>query len=64
MSNISVEENNIKQEIKELESISIIAMENLETELNKYSEEIHSGEIELLSIHPDRPLTLDIKKVY
>ncbi len=64
MSKVIVEQNNIKQEIKELESVSIIAMENLEAELNKYSEEIHSDEIELLSLHPDRPLILDIKKVY
>ena len=64
MSEMIVEQNNIKQEIKELESVSIIAMENLEAELNKYSAEIHSEEIELLSIRPDRPLVLDIKKVY
>ncbi len=64
MNNEAIEQPNIKQEIKELENVSIIAMENLEAELNKYSEEIHSGEIELLSIHPDRPLILDIKKVY
>ena len=64
MNNEAIEQPNIKQEIKELENVSIIAMENLEAELNKYSEEIHSGEIELLYIHPDRPLILDIKKVY
>lgn len=66
MSNTIIEQTDIKEEIKKLENISIIAMENLETELNKYSEEIHSQalSIELLSLHSDRPLNLDIKKVY
>lgn len=66
MSNTIIEQTDIKEEIKELENISIIAMENLEAELNKYSEEIHSEalSIELLSLHSDRPLNLDIKKVY
>ena len=66
MSNTIIEQTDIKEEIKKLENISIIAMENLETELNKYSEEIHSEalSIELLSLHSDRPLNLDIKKVY
>lgn len=57
----------IKNEIKELENISVIALENLEAELNEFSKELNSSDgeaVEIISVSNERPLCADIRKVY
>lgn len=54
--------NQLRQEVKELESITLIAIENLENELSEYSAE---NAIEIISIEKaGDSLSDSIKKIY
>ena len=54
--------NQLRQEVKELENITLIAIENLENELSEYSAE---NPIEIISVEKNSDSLSDcIKKIY